>query len=159
MDWQKILFDSKFYYLKMQKELGFCIEKKDADILAPVTKRFTIWFMKDLSLWERFTIVYRWWYTFTWAASFHIRSKLLRSKGTTILFKFVYTFISSTGVDIVHAVFEGVTKKLIQVWIHKDFSGKDLSMSKYVHTISTRMETLQPPEFMRRCPRSDINES
>ena len=80
-------------------------------------------------------------------------------KGTTILFKFVYTFISSTGVDIVHAVFEGVTKKLIQVWIHKDFSGKDLSMSKYVHTISTRMETLQPPEFMRRCPRSDINES
>ena len=80
--------------------------------------------------------------------------KVCGVKEPTILSKIVYKFITSTGIDIMHAVFEGIAKKLIYYWFDNSYATEDFSISKFKHIICDRMESLQPPEFVQRCPRS-----
>ena len=43
--------------------------------------------------------------------AYELKQKVFGVKGPTILSKMAYNFISSTGIDIMHAVFEGVTHR------------------------------------------------
>ena len=80
--------------------------------------------------------------------------KVCGVKGPSLLSKIVHKYVSSTSVDVMHAVFEGVTKKLLNLWLDKTFADKDFSISHLILVIDEKMKAIRPPAFVQRRPRS-----
>jgi hypothetical protein len=62
--------------------------------------------------------------------------------------------ISSTCIDYMHSVLEGVIKKLFTHWFDSKYSSKCFSIRKFMHTIDDRILLIRPPKFVPSTPRS-----
>lgn len=82
------------------------------------------------------------------------RLKICGVKGLTALSKIVPKFITSTAVDVMHAAFEGVAKKMIELWFDSKYSNEAFSISYLQSVVDKRLENINPPSFVSRHPRS-----
>lgn len=74
-------------------------------------------------------------------------------KGPSMLSKICPRFITSTAVDVMHCVFEGVAKKLIELWFDTKFAGEDYNISEFTQVVDDRLCSIKPPAFVARRPR------
>ena len=75
-------------------------------------------------------------------------------KGPTIMSKICQNFITSTAIDIMHCVFEGVAKKLIELWFDVRFSEERFNISDLVDIVDDKLSKIEPPSYIVRRPRS-----
>ncbi|KAK0157255.1 hypothetical protein PV327_011302, partial [Microctonus hyperodae] len=75
-------------------------------------------------------------------------------KGHSIFDKFMPDYISGTAIDPTHAIYEGVVKKLIHLWVHSSFSDYTFSLRPVIHVIDSNLLQIKPPKFIHRMPRS-----
>jgi hypothetical protein len=81
-------------------------------------------------------------------------------KGACILscLKF-YKPVSSTCIDYMHSLLEGVVKRLFHHWFDSSYSSKSYSLRKYMQEVDLRLSLIKPPKFVPRTPRSIYNYS
>lgn len=65
-----------------------------------------------------------------------------------------YNYTRSTGIDYMHGVILGVTKRLLSLWFTADGSGKSFSLQQFVEVVDERLKKIKPPHFITRRPRS-----
>lgn len=74
-------------------------------------------------------------------------------KGPSILCKISKNYVTSTGIDIMHCGFEGIVKRLGQLWFDSKFIGEKFSFHNYVEVCDYRLCSIQPPCSVARRPR------
>ena len=65
--------------------------------------------------------------------AYEIQKPVCGVKGPTILSKICFDFITDTAVDIMHCVFEGIVKKLGELWFQAQHSGEKCSISNLIY--------------------------
>lgn len=66
----------------------------------------------------------------------------------------LYHPISSTCIDYMHSVLEGVVKNFFKYWFGSEFSQSSFSLRSYMQNIEERLVSIRPPEFIPNTPRS-----
>ena len=74
-------------------------------------------------------------------------------KGPTILSKICPKFITSTAIDVMHCVFEGVVKKLGDLWFNSQFSEKSFNIAHLIDVVDNMLLSIKPPSYIKRRPR------
>lgn len=74
-------------------------------------------------------------------------------KGPTIMSKICHKFVSSTAVDVMHCVFEGVAKRLGELWFDAKYADEDFSIYNLVEVVDYRLCNIAPPSYTARRPR------
>lgn len=75
-------------------------------------------------------------------------------KGFSKISKLVFQWITTTAVDAMHCVFEGVMKALLKLWFSPKFADQSFSLYEYIDLINERLANINPPGFVQRRPRS-----
>ena len=75
-------------------------------------------------------------------------------KGPTIISKICNKFITSTAIDVMHCVFEGIVKRLGELWFQPKYSNEKFSVSNFVELVDFKLSLIKPPAFIARRPRS-----
>lgn len=93
--------------------------------------------------------------TLTHAKQAHeIEKPVCGVKGPAMLSKICSLFITSTAVDVMHCVFEGVVVRLGELWFQPKYSREKFSISNSVEIIDSKLGLIKPPVFIARRPRS-----
>lgn len=66
----------------------------------------------------------------------------------------VRNYIESTANDVMHCSYEGVAKKLMDLWFSKEYRDEEWSLYSYVELVDKRFAELTVPGFVQRRPRS-----
>ena len=74
-------------------------------------------------------------------------------KGPSMLSKICPKIIISTAVDAMHCVFEGISKKLGELWFDKKYSNEDFNVSNLIEVIDNKLCAIKPPSYISRRPR------
>lgn len=82
------------------------------------------------------------------------RHPIFGVKGRSVLSLLVYKWIESTAIDVMHCVFEGVMRTLLNLWFLPKFADMPFSLYQYVDLIDERLNNINPPGFVQRRPRS-----
>ena len=82
-----------------------------------------------------------------------IRQPVCGVKGPSVISKICPKFITSTAVDVMHCVFEGVTKKLIELWCSSKLANENYNISNFIDIIDDKLCSIKPPSFIHRRPR------
>ena len=64
-----------------------------------------------------------------------------------------YKFLTSTAVDVMYCVFEGVVKKLGELWFDRKFSHESFNISNLVDIVDEKLSAVKPPSYFARRPR------
>lgn len=75
-------------------------------------------------------------------------------KGPCFLSNLMPDYIKGTAIDVMHAVFEGVTKKLLYLWIDSSFSSLPFSIRPMLNEVDKLLLNIKPPKFVHRMPTS-----
>lgn len=75
-------------------------------------------------------------------------------KGPTLLSKIVPDIIRCTAIDIMHGVFLGVCKMLLDLWFNSKYSRMPWSLHHLEHVVDEKIKKLKPPSNVQRAPRS-----
>uniref|UniRef100_A0ABD2W8M7 Transposase domain-containing protein n=1 Tax=Trichogramma kaykai TaxID=54128 RepID=A0ABD2W8M7_9HYME len=75
-------------------------------------------------------------------------------KGPSIISKICPNFITGSAIDVMHNSFEGVTKKLIELWFDQKYSGELFNFSNLVDIVDEKLREIKPPSNFARKPRS-----
>lgn len=78
-------------------------------------------------------------------------------KGPTVMKHILHNYMTAIAVDVMHCVFEGVVKKLLNFWFNSKYSGHPASIIEHVNQVDQRLKSLTPPSFVQRLPRSIKN--
>ena len=62
--------------------------------------------------------------------------------------------VTSTGIDYMHSVLEGVVKALFISWFEPEFAKSNYSLRKYMQEVDRRLRSIKPPSFVPTTPRS-----
>lgn len=74
-------------------------------------------------------------------------------KGPTVISKICYNFITSTIVDIMHCLFQGQTKKMLELWFDPKYKNENFSIYVFVDVVDYRLCSIKPPSHVQRRPR------
>ena len=74
-------------------------------------------------------------------------------KGPSALSLVVYDYMNTTGIDEMHCLYQGVTKKLLGFWFDAEFCNHPSSLLPFINIVNSRMKLLTPPSFVNRMPR------
>lgn len=75
-------------------------------------------------------------------------------KGPTLLAELVPDIIRCTAIDIMHGVFLGVCKLLLDLWFNSKYSTQPWRLHHLQHLVEDKMKNLKPPSNVQRAPRS-----
>ncbi|KAJ1519177.1 hypothetical protein ONE63_011217 [Megalurothrips usitatus] len=75
-------------------------------------------------------------------------------KGPSLLSKIVPDIIKCTAIDIMHGVFLGVFKMLLNLWLSPSFSGMPWSVSHLFAVLDEKLCKIKSPSFAERSPRT-----
>lgn len=75
-------------------------------------------------------------------------------KGPSALSMIMPDYIRGTGLDSMHLVYEGVTKKLLYLWFDASLSDKPFSLRQMIGVIDNMLLNIKPPKFIHRMPSS-----
>uniref|UniRef100_A0ABD2W1U7 Transposase domain-containing protein n=1 Tax=Trichogramma kaykai TaxID=54128 RepID=A0ABD2W1U7_9HYME len=75
-------------------------------------------------------------------------------KGPSIISKISHKFITSTAIDVMHSAFEGVARKLIELWFDPKFKNEKFNYSSLVEVVHQKLCSIKPPSSFARRPRS-----
>lgn len=65
-----------------------------------------------------------------------------------------YRPITSTCIDYMHSVLEGVIKNFFRYWILPKYSNSEFSLRNYISQIDKKLLKIKPPSFVPNAPRS-----
>lgn len=74
-------------------------------------------------------------------------------KGPSSLSKIVSNYVESTAIDIMHCVFQGMTKKLLFLWFEAENRTQAFSLFAFTDVIDKKIKCLALPSFLPRIPR------
>uniref|UniRef100_A0ABD2XFT0 Uncharacterized protein n=1 Tax=Trichogramma kaykai TaxID=54128 RepID=A0ABD2XFT0_9HYME len=74
-------------------------------------------------------------------------------KGPAMLSKICHKFITSAAIYVLHAVFEGVAKKLGELWFDKKYKDHDFNISSLIEVVDFKLCNIKPPMYVNRRPR------
>lgn len=74
-------------------------------------------------------------------------------KDPSSLRKIMADYVTRTAIDPMHAVFEGITKKLLSLWFDPAYSNENFSLRQVEEVINNRISSIKPPKFIHRLPR------
>ncbi|KAK3918221.1 Putative F-box protein [Frankliniella fusca] len=60
--------------------------------------------------------------------------------------------VRSTSIDIMHCVFLGVQKSMLDLLFGKKYKGAEFSLSSCLNVVNEYLENIKPPHFLQRCP-------
>lgn len=86
--------------------------------------------------------------------AYDIQNPVCGVKGPSIMSQICNKFITSTAVDVMHCVFEGVVKRLMELWFQSKYSNEQFSLSNFVEIVDSKLSSIKPPAFIARRPRS-----
>ena len=75
-------------------------------------------------------------------------------KGPSIMSKICHNFITGTAVDAMHCIFEGVVRKLGELWFDAKYANETFNISNFIEIIDKKLCDIKPPSFISRNPRS-----
>uniref|UniRef100_A0ABD2WSN7 Transposase domain-containing protein n=1 Tax=Trichogramma kaykai TaxID=54128 RepID=A0ABD2WSN7_9HYME len=75
-------------------------------------------------------------------------------KGPSIISKISHKFITSTAIDVMHSAFEGVARKLIELWFDPKFKNEKFNYSSLVEVVDQKLCSIKPPSSFARRSRS-----
>lgn len=80
-------------------------------------------------------------------------------KEPSLMAKIMTDVVNGTAIDYMHNIFEGIMKKLMELWFSSTHHLKNFSIRDQLSTINERLEKIKPPSFIARFPRSldDLN--
>ena len=75
-------------------------------------------------------------------------------KGASALNSFTYKYMESCSIDIMHCLYEGLTKKLMGLWFSEKRTKHNFSLYKFIDLVNEKISLLKPPDFVQRILRS-----
>lgn len=84
------------------------------------------------------------------ANAVRLREPVFGVKGPTIMSKICYNLITSTSVDVMHCVYEGIVKKLLELWFDVKYASEKFSIYKFVNVIDELLLSIKPPSYVSR---------
>ncbi|OXU17689.1 hypothetical protein TSAR_006517 [Trichomalopsis sarcophagae] len=73
-------------------------------------------------------------------------------KGPMILSKIVHDYVNSTAIDIMHCVYQGITKKLLSFWFETDNRTQAYSLLAFINVVDEKLRNLLCHIFFREFP-------
>lgn len=74
-------------------------------------------------------------------------------KGPTILSQIVHDYVNSTAIDIMHCIYQGITKKLLSFWFETENRTQAYSLLAFINVVDEKIKCLALPSFLPRIPR------
>ncbi|KAK0165472.1 hypothetical protein PV328_003979 [Microctonus aethiopoides] len=71
-------------------------------------------------------------------------------KGPSILSQMMPDVIGGCSIDVIHCVYSGVVKKLLEPWLDSNNRFKPFSLYHHKDIIDSRVMELKPPNFIKR---------
>lgn len=75
-------------------------------------------------------------------------------KGPSPISRFQRHYIRTTAIDVIHCVFLGIVKLLINLWFSPKYTENKWSFSRYVRFVDEMIRAMTPPELITRYPRT-----
>ncbi|KAJ1519227.1 hypothetical protein ONE63_011166 [Megalurothrips usitatus] len=75
-------------------------------------------------------------------------------KGPSLVSKLVPDIIRCTAIDVMHGVFLGVCKMLLNLWFSPSFSNQPWSLHHLQDVVDEKLKKIKPPSYAARAPRS-----
>jgi len=89
--------------------------------------------------------------------AFHSGKSVYGILGPTVLSKIVPFCFLATAIDVMHCVYEGITKRLMQLWFEAEFRNERFSLRVALHLVSDYVAKITPPSYIDRLPRSIVD--
>lgn len=85
----------------------------------------------------------------------HTNTTVMGIKGPSFLLGLkAYNFVHSTGIDYMHCVLLGVTKRLTSLWFSASNAKDAFSLTKHLSFFDKSLLSIKPPHWISRRPRS-----
>lgn len=88
------------------------------------------------------------------ARSVNIKTNVMGVKGPSRLSLLMPDYVIGIAIDSMHALYEGVAKKLMRLWFDSQFSTSPFSLRKVMAEIDSLFIAIKPPKFIHRLPGS-----
>ena len=69
----------------------------------------------------------------------------------------IHNYVRVLAVDVMHCIFEGVVKNLLNFCLSLQMSDHPSSIVQHMNLVDHRLKSLTPPSFVQRLPRSIKN--
>ena len=82
------------------------------------------------------------------------RQDVFGVKGPSELSQFVYQYVRTAAVDIMHCAYINLTKSLLVFWFDQKHNGRDFSLFAHKNLVNQRLSHITPPSFVQRLTRT-----